>query len=633
VKRGSKDKPRVKSSPVGSADRPCDIENDWLVAGLALLTWLLSLPIFEPQSVGLVAGITFVPWTAAVCLARRARRMYLVSYLLGAAFFLTHLRWLYTTTGPGYVAAALYLAAYFPLAAWPVRYLYRDRRISPTFALPIAWVAWELVRSKGLLEFPWFLAGHTQARRLLLIQIADLGGAYGVSFVVMMVNGWLAERVMRAIQVRRGRKNQETRLAAAVSTVVLLVVVGGTVLYGHYRLSYSGTTTGPRIAVLQGDYLLSATSGLDSGPRKFRQPENDEIDRELRRLGDDGDDEADKRLTYLSLIEKCAAESPDIMVLPETPWWMYLNRELRELPQSVIDEERDSARRAWLELCWKVANAQHREFQALARKHDCYLVVGALSEERQPPGKYPAEHRYNSAFVYSPDGSSEPMRYDKIHLVVFGEYVPFRYSPHFFWLYRFLNDGWWNPWGRGGREYSLTRGTEHTVFSVKPRSMGDRQVRFGVTICYEDVIPEVFRGFMVGQDGGKGVDFMLNISNDGWFGHGTQQAQHLANCAFRAVENRVSVARAVNTGVSGFINSSGSWYSLVGASDRDPQVGGEGYRVDEIQLDPRVTFYSRYGDLFALTCVGLVVVAVFDCLVVSRLLKQRSTKKRGLSHE
>jgi len=550
--------------------------------------------------------------------------MYLISYLLGAAFFLTHFRWLYTTTGPGYAAASLYLAAYFPLAAWPLRYLYRDKRISPTFALPIAWVAWELVRSKGPLEFPWFLAGHTQVRRLLLIQIADLAGAYGVSFVVMMVNGWLAERVMRAIQVRRSKRNQESRLAAATSVVALLAVVGGTVLYGHYRLSYQGTTTGPRIAVLQGDYLLSATTQPDSGPQRHRQPQTDQIDHMIRK--NLGASEADKRLTYLSLIEECAAESPDIIVLPETPWWVYLNRELRDLPESVIEEERDTVKREWLRLRWTVANDQHRELQALARKHDCYLVVGALSEERQSPGKYPAEHRYNSAFVYAPDGQSESMRYDKIHLVVFGEYVPFRYSKHFFWLYRFLNDGWWNPWGRGGYEYSLTWGTEYTVFPVKPRSMGDRQVRFGATICYEDVIPAVFRGFMRDKDGNKRVDFMVNISNDGWFGHGTQQAQHLANCAFRAVENRVGVARAVNTGVSGFINPDGSWYSLVGASDRDPQVGGTGYRVDQIRIDPRVTFYSRYGDLFAFVCLGLGLVAMFDSLVVSRLLAQRQAK-------
>ncbi len=592
------------------ADRPHDIKGRWTVVGLAALTWLLSLPIFEPKSVGLVAGIVFIPWTIAVCLASRPRWLYLVSYLLGAAFFLTHFRWLYATTAPGYVAASLYLAIYFPLAAWPVRHLYRNRRISPAFVLPVAWVAWELIRSRGPLEFPWFLTGHTQVRRLILIQIADLTGAYGVSFVVMMINGWIAERLLRAIQIRRGGKPADPPAASAASAIALLLVVGGTVLYGRYRLNYQETAPGPRVAVLQGDYLLSASTEGNDGPLRNKPPANDPIDHELRRLPI----EADKRLTYLDLINQAAAESPDLMVLPETPWYMYLNRELRELPKTKIfgqlsKKEQDFYRRRGVQ-----SQLQHQEIAGLAARHDAHIVVGSLAEEKQPPDKYPAEHRYNSAFVYAPDGDAEPLRYDKIHLVVFGEYVPFRDSKHFFWLYRFLNDGSWNPWGAGGYEYSLRWGNEYTTFPMRARSMDDQEFRFGVTICYEDVIPEVFRGFVADPDGSKRVDFMVNISNDGWFGHGGQQAQHLANCAFRAVENRVGIARAVNTGVSGFIKPDGSWYSLVGSSDRDPQVGGTGYRVDQVWIDPRVTFYSRHGDVFALACVALALIGTADSI-------------------
>ena len=118
---------------------------------------------------------------------------------------------------------------------------------------------------------------------------------------------------------------------------------------------------------------------------------------------------------------------------------------------------------------------------------------------------------------------------------------------------------------------------------------------------------------------------MLNISNDGWFGRGSQQAQHLANCAFRAVENRVGVARAVNTGVSGFIDSDGSWYNLVGASSIEPEVGGEGYGVAHVRIDRRVTFYSRCGDWFALACALLAAVGLVDALneaVRNRRLRQ-----------
>jgi apolipoprotein N-acyltransferase len=295
-------------------------------------------------------------------------------------------------------------------------------------------------------------------------------------------------------------------------------------------------------------------------------------------------------------------EDPDLVVLPETPWPVYLNRELRELP----------VRHSGLV---ELARLQHEELHQLAEANDAYITIGSLSREPQPEGTYPLEHKYNSAFVYAPD-ISEPDRYDKIHLVLFGEYVPFRYSRHFHWLYRFLNDGPWNPWGRGGNEYSLTPGSSFHTFRMYAASRQDHPFSFGITICYEDVIPQVFRRFVAAADGRKRVDFMLNISNDGWFGRGTQQAQHLVACAFRAVENRVSVARAVNTGVSGFIDPSGTWHDLVGASATEPRVGGTGLSLSRMVIDPRVTFYSRRGDVFALGCTILAGLALAEALVV-----------------
>jgi len=618
VKRRSRDKSRPQAKPAPPPDRPQDIQGRWAVGVLAALTWLLTLPVFEPNSWGLFAGVAFIPWTVAVCLAARARWLYFVSYLLGTAFFLWHFRWLYTTTGAGYFAASLYLAVYFPLAAWPVRHLYRNRKLSPAITLPIAWVAWELIRSQGPLGFPWFLAGHTQVRRLVLIQIADIAGAFGVSFVVMMVNGWLAERLLRAIQIRRGKKPSESPIAPALTAIALLVVVGGTVLYGRYRLNYHGAQPGPRVAVLQGDYLLSAEDDLNTGPQHNKRPDDDDIDRLLRDNLVGGDCEADKRLTYLKLIEECTGKSPDLMVLPETPWSLYLNRELRELP-AASDYDRMDRREKWEYNFRKMSKLQHEQFQGLAAGHKSYIVIGTLSHEPPPGGLYPAQHRYNSAFVYPPDGRSEPLRYDKIHLVVFGEYVPFRDTPRLRWLYRFLNDSWFNPWGRGGYEYSLTAGRTHTTFPIRARSTGDKEVHFGVTICYEDVMPQIFRKFITDEQGRKRVDFMVNISNDGWFGHGNQQAQHLANCAFRAVENRVSVARAANTGVSGFIYPNGSWYHLVGDSSTEPRVGGTGCSVAEVEIDPRVTIYSRHGDVFALVCVVLALAGTMDSLFFRRL--------------
>ena len=231
------------------------------------------------------------------------------------------------------------------------------------------------------------------------------------------------------------------------------------------------------------------------------------------------------------------------------------------------------------------------------------LVVGSVSLEMLPEEAYPKQKRFNSALVYDRDGQQRRMRYDKIHLVPFGEVVPFRNARcvgiNLHWLYRWLNR--LSPFSYGGTiEYSLWPGQQYTIFNL---DVDDETTRFGVPICYEDVMPYVMRNFA--WDGARRrADFLVNISNDGWFLHGDELPQHLASCVFRAVENRVGIARAVNTGISGFIDPAGQVYSLVEKDGRAYGPGTIGYRVAPIKLDQRVSAYGRFGDWFALLCVA-----------------------------
>ena len=125
-------------------------------------------------------------------------------------------------------------------------------------------------------------------------------------------------------------------------------------------------------------------------------------------------------------------------------------------------------------------------------------------------------------------------------------------------------------------------------------------------------MPYVSREFVTGDTGKKQVDLLLNISNDGWFGRGVQQPQHLAICVFRAVENRVAVARAVNTGISGFIEPSGRVHDLVTRAPDSPWPGNCGYSVAEVEVDSRLTAYSKYGDWFAWSCAVLWLAVFID---------------------
>jgi apolipoprotein N-acyltransferase len=211
--------------------------------------------------------------------------------------------------------------------------------------------------------------------------------------------------------------------------------------------------------------------------------------------------------------------------------------------------------------------------------------------------------------VFKPDGS-EPGRYDKVHLVYFGEVLPFRFGRLRF-LYLWLNG--LVPFSDGGRlEYSLFHGSGFHRFEMEPPSQPGRKYRFGIPICYEDVMPYVSREFVCGGHPEKQADFLLNISNDGWFGRGHQQPQHLAICTFRAVENRVGIARAVNTGVSAIIDPDGSIHTRVDADPQGRWSGAIGYAVGKLRVDSRYTLYSRYGDWFAWSCAAIWLIFFAD---------------------
>ncbi len=257
--------------------------------------------------------------------------------------------------------------------------------------------------------------------------------------------------------------------------------------------------------------------------------------------------------------------------------------------------------------------------------------------------------QYNSAYFYRPDGTRDPNRYDKIHLVLFGEYIPFRRS--FNWLYqqlkRFAPEEYQT-------DYSLEHGKNYTIYEmttpIRPAEPNEPDTpppsaastyRFGTIICYEDAIPYVARNFALDERGRKQVDWLVNISNDGWFvafhddpPHvvpSTELAQHAAICVFRAVENRLPVLRSVNTGISCLIDSSGRIRNQPIASSEDfptqamQRTGISGWFLDKMPIDPRVTFYSRHGQWLDKAC-ALMFVAVLLAPALLRLARRRTEK-------
>ncbi|PIQ84871.1 MAG: apolipoprotein N-acyltransferase [Candidatus Omnitrophica bacterium CG11_big_fil_rev_8_21_14_0_20_43_6] len=229
---------------------------------------------------------------------------------------------------------------------------------------------------------------------------------------------------------------------------------------------------------------------------------------------------------------------------------------------------------------------------ALARQLDTNLLVGAVS--------YFNQNYFNSALLVDQTGSAVAI-YSKLHLVPFGEYVPLKNIFPFLETIAPIGD--------------ITPGREYTIFKLYPAlshlGIKDCQVRpcrverpqpadFGVLICFEDLFPELSRQFIK-----RGARFLVNITNDAWYKEGSAPYQHFAASVFRSVENRVYLARAANTGISGFIDPAGRILGIV----RDAQgkeIFVEGYLSQNIYLAPvRRTIYNRYGDFFIVFCLAL----------------------------
>ena len=246
----------------------------------------------------------------------------------------------------------------------------------------------------------------------------------------------------------------------------------------------------------------------------------------------------------------------------------------------------------------------------LAKRHGVWMIIGSDdAEPRQDDPEGPPDY-FNSSFLISPEGRLEE-RYRKRSLVIFGEYVPFeRWLP-------FLK--WFTP-TQGG----FKAGTGPVPFRIR-----NPDINASVLICFEDVFPQIGRLAVDGD-----TDFLVNITNDGWFGNSAAQWQQAATGLFRAVENRVPLIRCCNNGVSCWIDAQGRIRQVL--RDAFGTVYGKGYLIAQVDLPEgdqarTLTYYTRHGDVFGWACVaitGVVLVAGPGRSLVRRLRRGRAPKVR-----
>jgi apolipoprotein N-acyltransferase len=585
-----------------AARAAADSARRWLGWRLLLLSFVTSGLLwmcYFPLAWGWLAWIALIPFLALVRVPPRTRGLYLGSWISGLLMYLASMQWMRVADPRMYatwIGLALYCSLYFPLALFLIRFLDRRTRLPLVVSCPLVWTPLEFLRSTFGGGFSWYMLGHTQHNVLPLIQIADVTGVYGVSFLIAAFNALLFEILWGRQAVRRWSQLPEAashwgRIGLLVQGLAVVAALLGTVVYGFWRLGQAELTPGPRLALLQGN-----------------------LDQRLRNESSVSEDAAAKVASHFrDLADLAAAYRPVLMVWPETSW-----------PGEWQEDEKDGPNPRSLELAKKMAALWHTN-----------LLVGMNAAVIAADGK---PHRYNSAILI--DSTGKPVgRYDKIHRVPFGEYVPFRD-----WL------PWMEKLAPYDFDYSVWPGQSHTRFPLVDMATG-RRFTFGVLICYEDTDAEVARPYG-GGDVLEPAIFLLNISNDGWFDGTSEHDQHLAICRFRAIECRRSVARSVNMGISAFIDSNGRVlrpHSLPrpeGRIDPDFHVwevamhreGSEELPIDEwhefkkvpgvllaiIPVDNRVSLYARWGDWLPWSC--WFALAGFFVAVLARRREKSHTE-------
>ncbi len=219
----------------------------------------------------------------------------------------------------------------------------------------------------------------------------------------------------------------------------------------------------------------------------------------------------------------------------------------------------------------------------LVRAANVWLIMGADDAAPRPGATNPDDYdSFNTSMLVDPRGQLEAV-YRKQRLVIFGEYIPLVH-----WL-PFLK--WFTPVRSG-----FTPGDRPVPFSIPPLG-----IKTSVLICFEDVFPQLAR-----QYARNDIDFLLNLTNDGWFGESAAQWQHAGGAVFRAVENGLPLVRCANNGLTCWISATGATHAVYFPGSRD--VYKEGYKIVQVPVLPRQqtrtpTVYNRYGDWFGWACV------------------------------
>jgi apolipoprotein N-acyltransferase len=498
---------------------------DFVLALLSGALLALSFPKFGHPA---CAWIALAPLLVAVShRPQPRRRAFMLGLVTGVVYFSGTLYWLVdtmTTFGglptPLAAFAAAVLIAY--LSLFPAFFAVVQARFARTLGrralllAPVVWIASEMGRTYILMGFPWELLGYSQAGVLPIAQLASVVGVYGLSGFIAMVSATAAYAALE-------RSAARWRVAGAVAIVVLAAG-----LWGGFRLRDSALTregAPVRVAVLQGNILQD---------QKWDPAMRDAI---MRR--------------YVEMTREAIGRNAQFVLWPESATPLPYDRDI----------------------------VRTEAIRRLAREAHITLLVGSDQYERVGPIDQgtQVERVYNAAYLIQPDGSTAAI-YRKIHLVPFGEYVPFK------WLLFFA--------GKIVEAVSdFTPGTEAVLLPVAGHQAS-------TAICYEVIYASLMRASVT-----RGSELLTTITNDAWYGWSSAAYQHWQQASLRSIEEGRYLARAANTGISGFVDPYGRVLQT-------SQMFQSAVMTEDLRFLTNRTIYSRIGDLAGWLSVALTAAAL-----------------------
>jgi len=484
---------------------------------LAILSGFLLAISFPKINAFYFAWIAFIPIIYS-SLRNRVKHSLVYGFVCGFICNLISLYWMFpfikynTNTIQAIIVSVLlcsYLAIFFSI--WTSLISFVRRYFIPILlALYVAssWVLLEFLRTYLFTGFGWNLLGYSQISFPYIIQISDITGVYGVSFVIILVN------ILIYYWLRN--KKEKIYLLSAISIVFCLSI------YGYIKIDKYSNPYGDKISV----------GIIQPNIDQYKKWDKNYVDEILSTIKQN-----------VSIFEN---ENIDLIVYPETTLPGYLQYET-----NIID------------------------FIKEVSKFSKLSLVGGAS--------YNDKNIYNSIFAITKDGLFLD-KHDKNHLVIFGEFIPFRkILSKYFGILNSLGD--------------YAKGKYMNVFTYENFSVGS-------TICSENFFPNLSRELVL-----NGAKILTNHTNDAWFFDSFAPYQHFVMNVFRAIENRKNVIVSANTGLSAIIDSAGKVSKLTNINENVSLIS-EAYQNSDISI------YTKIGNVFSYICIIFVIFMVTIVFII-----------------